>query len=68
MVDLDRADAATAQEYNVEEGIWLLRHNFVLVSEKETKELRDRNAIDALAKLGLTHLELVGHLPVPELD
>ncbi|KAL2758420.1 hypothetical protein ACRALDRAFT_1048233 [Sodiomyces alcalophilus JCM 7366] len=70
VVDLDRVDAETARKYgdDVEEGMWLLRYDFVLVSEREAQELRDRNAIDALAKLGLTHLKLVDHLPVPQVD
>lgn len=68
MVDLEKVDKATAGEYGVEEGSWLLKHDFVLVTEKETEDLRDRNAVEALGKLGLTHLKLVDHLPVPELD
>lgn len=68
VVDLDKVDKATAEEYSVKEGSWLLKQDFVLVSEEETQELRDRNAIEALGKLGLTHLKLVDHLPVPELD
>ncbi|KAF6834008.1 Hydroxyquinol 1,2-dioxygenase [Colletotrichum musicola] len=68
VVDLEKVDKATAGEYGVEEGSWLLKHDFVLVTEKETEDLRDRNAVEALGKLGLTHLKLVDHLPVPELD
>lgn len=68
MVDLDKVDKVTAEEYKVKEGSWLLKQDFVLVSKKETEELRDRNAVEALKKLGLTHLKLVDHLPVPELD
>ncbi|EFQ29559.1 dioxygenase [Colletotrichum graminicola] len=68
VVDLDKVDKATAEEYKVKEGSWLLKQDFVLVSQKETEELRDRNAVEALTKLGLTHLKLVDHLPVPELD
>ncbi|KXH45518.1 dioxygenase [Colletotrichum simmondsii] len=47
VVDLDKVDKATAEEYSVKEGGWLLKQDFVLVSEKETQELRDRNAIEA---------------------
>ncbi|ROT41710.1 dioxygenase [Sodiomyces alkalinus F11] len=72
VVDLDKVDGETAKKYGVdvggEGGMWLLRYDFVLVSEEEAQELRDRNAIEALAKLGLTHLKLVDHLPVPEVD
>jgi hypothetical protein len=65
IVDLEKVDAATAAEYGVKEGTRLLRHDFVLVSETATDQLRDRNAVEALAKLGLT---LIDHLLVPELD
>lgn len=68
VVDLDKVDKATAEKYGVKEGSWLLEQDFVLVTQKETEELRDRNAVEALKKLGLTHLKLVDHLPVPELD
>ncbi|OLN86056.1 Hydroxyquinol 1,2-dioxygenase [Colletotrichum chlorophyti] len=68
VVDLDKVDKATSEKYGVEEGSWILKHDFVLVSEEETQALRDRNAIEALGKLGLTHLKLVDHLPVPDLD
>ncbi|KAK9779937.1 hypothetical protein AB5N19_07935 [Seiridium cardinale] len=67
IVDLDKVDKGTAKEYDVKEGTWLLKQDFVLVTEKETDELRDKNAVEALAKLGL-HMKLVDHLPVPELD
>lgn len=69
IVDLDRVDAATAKEYGDPqlEGAWLLRHEFILVSEEDTAALRDHNAVEALAKLGL-RMRLVDHLPVPELD
>jgi hypothetical protein len=67
IVDLDKVDKETANQYSVKEGGWLLRHDFVLVTEKEAEELRDKNAVEALAKLGL-RMKLVDHLPVPELD
>ncbi|KAF2993950.1 hypothetical protein E8E14_001886 [Neopestalotiopsis sp. 37M] len=67
IVDLDKVDKETAAKYDAKEGTWLLRHEFVLVTEKETQDLRDRNAVEALEKLGL-RMKLVDHLPVPELD
>lgn len=70
VVDLGRVDPEMAEKYGagVEEGMWLLRYDFVLVSEAEAQELRDRNAVEALAELGLTNLKLVDHLPVPQVD
>jgi hypothetical protein len=67
IIDLDKADRDTAIEYGVPEGAWLLRHNFVLASTRETEELRDRNAMEAMESLGLK-TKLVDHLPVPDLD
>lgn len=67
IVDLDKVDAQTAEKYGLKEGDWFLKHDFVLVSEKETDELRDRNAVAALKQLGL-NMKLIDHLPVPELD
>ncbi|KAF3350931.1 hypothetical protein VdG2_00438 [Verticillium dahliae VDG2] len=68
VVSLDKVDEVTSSEFQVQEGTWLLRYDFVLVSEEETLALRDHNAVAALRDLGLTHLKLVDHLPVPELD
>jgi hypothetical protein len=67
VIDLDKVDTATAKEYGVEEGIWLLKHDFVLTTQKETEDLRDQLAAEALKKLGL-NLKLVDHLPVPDVD
>lgn len=67
LVDVTKADAATAEKYGVAEGTCLLQHDFVLASDKETEQLRDKNALDAMRKLGL-HVKLVDHLPVPDVD
>ncbi|KAI1433533.1 dioxygenase [Xylaria sp. CBS 124048] len=63
----EKIDSATAKEYGVPEGSWILRQDFVLTTQKETDDLRDELARKALAKLGL-NLKLVDHLPVPDLD
>lgn len=67
IIDLDKVDRDTAEKYGVQEGAWLLKHDFVLVTKQETEALRDRNAEEALHKLGL-NLKLVDHLPIPDLD
>lgn len=67
VIDLDKVDKKTAKEYGVPEGSWLLKQDFVLVTEKESLELRDRLAEEALKSLGL-RMKLVEHLPVPDLD
>ena len=68
MIDLDKVDKAAADEYSVAEGSWLLKHDFVMTTQKEADDLRDELATEALKKLGLTHLKLIDHLPVPDVD
>ena len=67
IVDLGRADEETAQQYGVQVGSKVLRHDFVLVSDAETEKLRDENALAAMKKLG-RNVKLLNHLPVPDLD
>ncbi len=67
IVDLEPIDEVTASQYGVEPGSKVLRQDFVLASEKDTAELRDKNAMEALKSLGL-NMKLVDHLPVPDLD
>lgn len=67
IVDFTTVDAKTATEYGVKEGSKVLRHDFVLVDEKETERLRDENALKALKALG-RRVKLLDHLPVPDLD
>lgn len=67
IVEPQKIDGATAEGYGVPEGSWVLKHDFVLTTEKETADMRDRLALEALAKQGL-NLKLVDHLPVPDLD
>jgi hypothetical protein len=67
VVDFSTADAEIAQNYGVKEGSKVLKHDFVLVDEKETERLRDENAMKAMKKLG-RKVKLLNHLPVPDLD
>jgi protocatechuate 3,4-dioxygenase beta subunit len=67
VVDFTTADAATANQYGVKEGTKVLKHDFVLVSDKETEQLRDENALKAMKALG-RKVKLLNHLPVPDLD
>lgn len=67
IVDFSPADAKAAKEYGVKEGSKVLKHDFVLVDEKETERLRDENALKALKALG-RRVKLLNHLPVPDLD
>jgi hypothetical protein len=67
VVDFSTADAEIAQKYGVKESSKVLKHDFVLVDEKETERLRDENAMKAMKKLG-RKVKLLNHLPVPDLD
>jgi hypothetical protein len=67
IVDFTTAAAETAKQFGVKEGTKLLKHDFVLVDEKETEMLRDENALKAMKALG-RRVKLLNHLPVPDLD
>ena len=67
VVDIGRAGPEYARKYNVSEDHALLTYDFVLVSDDETKALRERNSKDALDKLG-RKVKIVNGLPVPDLD
>ncbi|KAI1905657.1 hypothetical protein LOZ12_006628 [Ophidiomyces ophidiicola] len=60
-------DPEVAAKYGVPLGTALITHDFVLVSEEDTKNLRDKNSTEALSKLG-QKVRIVNGLPVPDLD
>lgn len=66
-IDLDKVDKKTAEEYDVPEGTWLLKKDFVIITEKESLALRDEQTTKALKEQGLK-MKLVDHLPVPDVD
>jgi protocatechuate 3,4-dioxygenase beta subunit len=69
IVELGEVTAEEAVKYGVQQGMKCLRHDFVLVTEEETHELRDRNAMDEMGKLFPGRkVKLLDHLPVPDLD
>ncbi|OJJ62880.1 hypothetical protein ASPSYDRAFT_672589 [Aspergillus sydowii CBS 593.65] len=67
VVDLGKAGPKYAAKYNVPEDHALLTYDFVLVSDKETSDLRAKNSKDALDKLG-RKVKIVNGLPIPDLD
>lgn len=67
VVEVGKVDKATAEKYGVKEGTALITWDFVLVSDKEANELRDRKSMEALEKLG-RHVKIVDGLPVPDVD
>lgn len=60
-------DENMAREYGVSVGHKLLVYKFVLVSEEESRSLREQRAREALEKLG-RRVKIVDGLPVPDVD
>lgn len=67
LIDLGTVSAEQSKTYGVKEGNKLMSYDFVLVSEKESRELREKNAMDAMKDLGL-RMKLYNGLPIPEVD
>lgn len=67
IVDLGKVDRQTAEKYGVEEGSSLMTYDFVLVSDKESADLRAQKSKQALEKLG-RKVKIVEGLPVPDVD
>ncbi|SPN96500.1 probable catechol dioxygenase [Cephalotrichum gorgonifer] len=68
VVGLGRVDKAMASQYaGTQEGMKLLTYDFVLVTDKETAQLRDGNSVEALKKLNMV-VRIVDGLPVPDVD
>lgn len=67
LIDLGTANAEQAAKYGVKEGSKMISYNFVLVSEAESKKLREKNAMEAMEKLG-RRMKLYEGLPVPDID
>ncbi|CAI7655630.1 unnamed protein product [Penicillium bialowiezense] len=67
IVDIGKAGPEIAKKYNVSEDHAVLKYDFVLVSDDETKQLRAHNSKVALDKLG-RKVKIVNGLPIPDLD
>ncbi|KAM5470816.1 hypothetical protein MauCBS54593_003860 [Microsporum audouinii] len=67
MVDYGSVNEEIAKKYDVPVGTALMTYDFVLASEQEAREMRDRNSVDALKKLG-RNVKIVDGLPVPDVD
>lgn len=67
LIDLGSVNADQALKYGVKEGTKLISYDFVLVTEEESRKLREKNAIEAMEKLG-RRMQLHKGLPVPDLD
>ena len=67
LIDLGTVTADQASKYDVKEGSKLIAYDFVLVTDDESKQLREKNAMQAMERLG-RHMKLYNGLPVPEVD
>ncbi|KAL1800271.1 hypothetical protein ACET3X_000613 [Alternaria dauci] len=68
IVSLDTVTAEQAKKYDAKEGSKLLKYDFVLVTDEETKQLRHDEAVKAMKMLGREGMMIVNGLPVPEVD
>jgi hypothetical protein len=68
IVSLGSVTAEQAKKYDVKEGSKLLKYDFVLVTDEETKQLRHDEAVKAMKMLGREGMMIVNGLPVPEVD
>ncbi|PVH72203.1 aromatic compound dioxygenase, partial [Cadophora sp. DSE1049] len=67
LVDIHKTDEATVKKYGVEPGTKLLKHDFVLVSDEDSKRLREEKNKQALDAAGIK-FKLWNGLPVEEVD
>lgn len=67
VVDLGTVNAEEAKKYGAKEGGKILKHDFVLVSEKQSADLRNEKSMQALEKLN-RRCKIVDGLPIPDLD
>jgi hypothetical protein len=68
IVSLDTVTPEQANKYEVKEGTKLLKYDFVLVTDEETKQLRHDEAVKAMKSLGREGMMIVNGLPVPDVD
>jgi protocatechuate 3,4-dioxygenase beta subunit len=67
VIDLGTVNSEQASKYGVKEGSKLITYDFVLVTEDESRKLREKNAMEAMERLG-RHMKLYNGLPIPDVD
>ncbi|KAI9689990.1 MAG: hypothetical protein M1822_009872 [Bathelium mastoideum] len=67
LVDLQKVNKEQAQKYDVSAGTWLITYDFVLISEEESRNLREQKAMRAMESQG-RRMKLYNGLPVPDVD
>ncbi|KAJ8106052.1 hypothetical protein OPT61_g9795 [Boeremia exigua] len=69
IVALDTVTPEQAEQYNVKPGTKLLKYDFVLVTDDETKQLRHEEAAKAMKSLGREQgMTIINGVPVPDVD
>lgn len=68
IVGLETVTSEQSKQYGVKEGTKLLKYDFVLVTDEETKKLRHDEAVKAMKGLGREGMMIVNGLPVPDVD
>lgn len=69
VVPKTKVTADLVEKYIVPEGTAMIACDFVLVRDEDTAKLRDKLATESMTRLFPgKKVELVNHLPVPELD
>ena len=67
LIETELADEAVAKQHSVEIGTPVFKYDFVLATEREVSELREKEATQALADLG-HGVQWLNGLPVPDVD
>ncbi|KAL3422252.1 dioxygenase [Phlyctema vagabunda] len=67
VVDLESVSAEQAAKYGVKEGSALIQYDFVLVSDTDAQELREKKAMEAMKAQG-RKMKMWKGLPIPDLD
>lgn len=67
LIDVGTVTSEQVQKYGVKEGTNLIAYDFVLVSEKEAGQLREKKAMEAMEAQG-RKMKMYEGLPVPDVD
>lgn len=67
IVDLGKVDDEIAAKYNVKKGTALLKYDFILATNEEAGAMREKKAIEAMAKQN-RKMKMQNGLPIPDLD
>ena len=67
IIDLKTVTEDHVKQYEVKPGSKLITYDFVLVTDEESRKLREKNAMDAMKELGIK-AKLLDGLPVPDVD